>query len=54
MLIFGILVVFTAVAPMMTWFGTDWQWVLLKAHRCVTLCFIAIASWMLITGGRKE
>jgi hypothetical protein len=54
MLIFGILVVFTAVAPMMTWFGTDWQWVLLKAHRCVTMCFVAIAAWMLITGGRKE
>jgi hypothetical protein len=54
MLIFGILVVFTAVAPMMTWFGTEWQWVLLKAHRCVTLCFVAICTWMLITGGRKE
>ncbi|MEI7945831.1 MAG: hypothetical protein WCJ02_04010 [bacterium] len=54
MLIFGILVVFTAVAPMMTWFGTEWQWVLLKAHRCVTMCFVAIAAWMLITGGRKE
>lgn len=54
MLIFGVLVVFTAVAPMMTWFGTEWQWILLKAHRCVTLCFIAIATWMLMTGGRKE
>jgi hypothetical protein len=54
MLIFGILVVFTAVAPMMTWFGTEWQWILLKAHRCVTLCFVAICTWMLITGGRKE
>ncbi len=54
MLIFGILVVFTAVAPMMTWFGTEWQWVMLKAHRCVTLCFVAICTWMLITGGRKE
>jgi hypothetical protein len=54
MLIFGILVVFTAVAPMMTWFGTEWQWIMLKAHRCVTLCFVAICTWMLITGGRKE
>jgi len=54
MLILGVMVVFTAVAPMMTWFGTEWQWVLLKAHRCVTLCFIAVATWMLITGGRKE
>jgi len=54
MLIFGILVVFTAVAPMMTWFGTDWQWIMLKMHRCVTICFLAIATWMLITGGRKE
>jgi Cytochrome c554 and c-prime len=54
MLIFGILVVFTAVAPMMTWFGTDWQWVMLKMHRCVTFAFLAIATWMLITGGRKE
>ena len=54
MLIFGILVVFTAVAPMMTWFGTDWQWIMLKMHRCVTFSFLAIATWMLITGGRKE
>ncbi len=54
MLIFGILVVFTAVAPMMTWFGTEWQWIMLKAHRCVTLCFVAICTWMLITSGRKE
>jgi hypothetical protein len=54
MLIFGILVVFTAVAPMMTWFGTDWQWIMLKMHRCVTFAFLAIATWMLITGGRKE
>jgi hypothetical protein len=54
MLIFGILVVFTAVAPMMTWFGTDWQWIMLKMHRCVTFSFLVIATWMLITGGRKE
>ncbi|MEI6645441.1 MAG: cytochrome c3 family protein [bacterium] len=54
MLNLGVMVVFTAVAPMMTWFGTEWQWVLLKAHRCATMCFILVATWMLITGGRKE
>jgi amino acid transporter len=50
----GVLVIFTAVAPMMTWFGTDWQHTMLAAHRCVTFSFLAVAAWMCLTGGRKE
>jgi hypothetical protein len=50
----GVLVLFTAVAPMMTWFGTDWQHILLAAHRYVTFAFLAVAAWMCLTGGRKE
>ncbi|MDR2850243.1 MAG: hypothetical protein LBW77_06875, partial [Verrucomicrobiota bacterium] len=50
----GVLVLFTAVAPMMTWFGTDWQNALLMAHRVVTFLFLAVAAWMCLTGGRKE
>lgn len=54
MLVLAVLVVFTATAPMMTWFGSGWQLVFLKAHRCVTVCFLAMAAWMALTGGRKE
>jgi len=54
MLVLGVCVLFTAVAPMMTWFGAEWQLVLLKGHRCSTLCFIAVSVWMLMSGGRKE
>ena len=50
----AVLVVFTAVAPMMTIFGDGWQKVLLQAHRCSTFCFLAVSVWMLISGGRKE
>jgi hypothetical protein len=50
----GVLVLFTAVAPMMTWFGTEWQHILLAAHRYVTFAFLAVAAWMCLTGGRKE
>lgn len=46
--------VFTAVAPMMTVFGSGWQLVLLWAHRCSAFCFLAVAAWMLLSGGRKE
>ena len=52
--VLAVLVVFTATAPMMTWFGSGWQLVFLKAHRCVTVCFLAMAAWMALTGGRKE
>ena len=54
MLVLGVCVLFTAVAPMMTWFGEGWQRTLLQGHRCSTMCFIAVSVWMLITGGRKE
>ena len=54
MLVLGVCVLFTAVAPMMTWFGEGWQKVLLQGHRCSTMCFIALSVWMFITGGRKE
>ncbi|MBQ9431312.1 MAG: hypothetical protein IJU44_07155 [Kiritimatiellae bacterium] len=50
----AVLVVFTAVAPMMTIFGDGWQRTLLQAHRCSTFCFLAVAAWMLFSGGRKE
>ncbi len=50
----GVGVVFTAVAPMMTWFGEGWQHVMIWAHRCTTLSFLAVSAWMLLTGGRKE
>jgi len=50
----GVGVVFTAVAPMMTWFGMGWQQVMLGAHRCITMTFLAVSAWMLLTGGRKE
>jgi hypothetical protein len=50
----GVGVLFTAVAPMMTWFGTEWQHLLLAAHRYVTFAFLAVAAWMCLTGGRKE
>ena len=54
MLVLGVCVLFSAVAPMMTWFGEGWQLTLLKGHRCSTMCFIALSVWMLVTGGRKE
>ena len=54
MLVLGVCVLFTAVAPMMTWFGDGWQKVLLQGHRCSTMCFILISLWMLISGGRKD
>ncbi len=53
-MLLGVGVVFTAVAPMMTWFGEGWQWLLLWCHRFVTMTFLAVAAWMLLTGGRKE
>jgi hypothetical protein len=54
MLVLGACVLFTAVAPMMTIFGEGWQLVLLKGHRCATMCFVAVSLWMLISGGRKD
>ena len=53
-MVLGVGVLFTAVAPMMTWFGEGWQHVLLWAHRCTTMAFLAVSAWMLLTGGRKE
>jgi hypothetical protein len=53
-LLLGVGVLFTAVAPMMTWFGTGWQVTMTWAHRITTMSFLAISAWMLITGGRKE
>jgi len=53
-MVLGVGVVFTAVAPMMTWFGEGWQHAMLWAHRCTTLAFLAVSAWMLLTGGRKE
>ena len=53
-MVLGVGVLFTAVAPMMTWFGEGWQHVMTWAHRCTTFCFLAVSAWMLLTGGRKE
>jgi len=53
-LVLGVGVVFTAVAPMMTWFGESWQHTLTWAHRCTTMCFLAVSAWMLVCSGRKE
>jgi LSD1 subclass zinc finger protein len=53
-LVLGVAVLFTAVAPMMTWFGTGWQHVMTWAHRCSSMAFLAVSAWMLISGGRKE
>lgn len=53
-LVLAVVTVFTAVAPMMTIFGAEWQHTLLWAHRCSAFCFLAVAGWMVITGGRKE
>ena len=53
-MLLGVGVVFTAVAPMMTWFGEGWQWAMLWSHRLVGMAFLAVSAWMLLTGGRKE
>lgn len=53
-MVLGVGVLFTAVAPMMTWFGEGWQHVMTWAHRCTTMAFLAVSAWMLISGGRKE
>ncbi|GEM_PF-638476 len=53
-MVLAVIVVFTAVAPMMTVFGDGWQQTLLWAHRCTTGCFILVGLWMLMTSGRKE
>ncbi len=53
-MVLGVGVLFTAVAPMMTWFGEGWQHVMIWAHRCTTFSFLAVSAWMLLTGGRKE
>ena len=53
-LVLGVGVLFTATAPMMTWFGESWQHTMIWAHRCTTMCFLAVSAWMLMSGGRKE
>ena len=53
-LLLGAAVVFSAVSPMMTWFGTGWQNLMMWVHRCCSMAFIAVSAWMLISGGRKE
>lgn len=53
-MLLGLIVVFTAVAPMMTWLGEEWQWIMLWTHRIAGVLFILVSTWMLISGGRKE
>jgi hypothetical protein len=50
MLALAAVVIFTAVAPMMTIFGSGWQHVLLQAHRYATICFLVVGAWTLISG----
>lgn len=53
-LLLGAAVVFSAVSPMMTWFGSGWQSLMMWVHRCCSMAFLAVSAWMLISGGRKE
>ncbi|MEI7902014.1 MAG: hypothetical protein WCK89_17315, partial [bacterium] len=53
-LVLGVGVLFTAAAPMMTWFGEGWQQVMTSAHRYTTMAFLVVSAWMMISGGRKE
>jgi hypothetical protein len=46
----GVIVIFTAVAPMMTIFGSGWQDVLLQAHRYSTICFLTMGVITLVCG----
>ena len=51
--VFAAGVVFTAVMPMMTVFGSHGQHVLLWSHRCVALSFAAVSCavcWLLHRG----
>jgi hypothetical protein len=50
----GVGVIFTAVAPMMTWFGSEWQHTLIWGHRLTTMGFLAVSAWLLLSSGRKE
>lgn len=54
MLLLSGVVIFSAVAPMMTWFGEGWQWAMLWTHRLSGVAFLALCAWMLLTAGRKE
>ncbi len=49
--VLAVVVIFTAVAPMMTIFGSGWQAVLLTAHRWSTVCFLVVGVVTLV-GGR--
>ena len=50
LLALAVLVIFTAVAPMMTFFGSDWQEILLQTHRYATVCFLAMGVITLACG----
>ena len=51
LMVLAVLVIFTAVAPMMTIFGSGWQYVLLMAHRVSTAAFL-IMGLVTLAGGR--
>ncbi|MFO7936036.1 MAG: cytochrome c3 family protein [Kiritimatiellia bacterium] len=50
MIVLGIVVIFTAVAPMMTIFGTEWQYLLLMTHRISTVAFLITGLITLVSG----
>lgn len=54
MLAIGAVVIFSAVAPMMTLFGSDWQEILLQTHRYSSICFLVVGLWTLISRGSRE
>lgn len=48
MLALGAVVIFSAVAPMMTLFGSDWQEILLQTHRYASIGFLVVGAWTLL------
>ena len=50
LLTLAVVVIFTAVAPMMTIFGSGWQSILLQVHRYSTICFLVVGAWIMLSG----
>jgi hypothetical protein len=50
LMVLAVLVIFTAVAPMMTIFGSGWQAVLLQTHRYAPVCFLVMGVITLASG----
>ncbi len=50
LLALAMVVIFTAVAPMMTLFGSEWQEILLQTHRYTSMCFLIMGAITLVSG----